>query len=218
MYYFKENEDKIEKYLITFDKEEVKRLRDRMVIDCGFNEHNEYTSDYRPTFDKKMIKNFSCTFVGKKEYIEETRDVYAYVYDLYKEPELVTLINKLLSGNKIVIKKILNYTVNKQESIDVKIKKANEELALIDVNDIVKKERKLSELNSLVKTKELNKNQKSIEPYYKELLGLIKCELVDSILTSELVRVEKFVEASDIQKEETNEKTPVKVLANRNWL
>lgn len=194
MYYFKCNGNQIDKYHVIFNKDEVKKLNQKIIQNCSFIEHKECDSDYSPRFDDiNLIKNLHSTFVGKKEYYEETRDLYHYSYDEYKPPYLVKLIKKLLNDDVNAIDQILNYDITPETSIDNKIKIVNQEFTEIADNDIVKKRLKLDELEKLLKSKDLNKNQQNICDYYEQLINLIDFNLVDSLELWELNRVESFL-------------------------
>lgn len=195
MIYFRKNDEVIEKYQVDFDKEEIEKLKKEIINNCSFIQHEEYESDYSPRFTDEIIRNFTYTPTGKeREYFEETRDIYRYSYDEYKPPYLVKLINQLLNGNSKAIDEILNYDISTKSSIDDRINLVNQEFSKIAPEDITKKKKKLKELEYLLKAKELNKNQQSIDAYYNQLIGLIKFDLVDSLSISELGRIESFLE------------------------
>ncbi len=195
MYYFINNGEKIEKYAVSFDKQQVKNLKDTIIDKCSFIEHQEFQSDYYPMFsDKKIIRNFQSTYIGKREYFEETREVYSFSYDRYNPPYLVLLIDKLLNDDIEVISEILNYDVSPKESIEDKINLVNKEFMEIDSENIYAKKLKLKELEDLLKLKQLNQNQQTIDIYYQQLLELISFDFVESIDINELHKIEKFLE------------------------
>lgn len=215
MLYFRKNDEVIEKYQVSFDKEEIEKLKKKIINNCSFIKHEEYESDYSPRFTDEIIRNFTYTPTGKeKEYFEETRDIYRYSYDEYKPPYLVELINQLLNGNSKAIDKILNYDISTKSTIDDRIDLANQEFNKIAPEDITKKKEKLKELEDLLKAKELNKNQQSIDVYYNQLVGLIKFDLIDSLPISELGRIESFLEIklSGVEISNSKEKPFVKSL------
>lgn len=216
MLYFRTNDEVIEKYQIDFNKEEVETLKEKIINNCSFIKHEEYESDQLPRFTGKIIKNYIHTYTGKeKNYFEETRDIYLYSYDEYKPPYLVKLINQLLNGNSEVIDEILNYDTSTKSTIDYRIDLVNKEFNKIDPKDISKKKEKLKELEELLKEKELNKGQQSVESYYNQLIELIKFNLIDSLPISELGRIESFLEIdlfSKIKISNFNEKPLVKSL------
>ena len=195
MIYFKKNDNNIEKYKINFNKEEIIELKKKIIDDCSFIKHNEYKSDYSPRFTSEIIKNFRCISTGEtKEYFEETRNIYLYIFDEYKPPYLVDLIDQLLNGDSNAINKILNYDISCETNIDDQINIVNQEINEISYEDISKKKDKIKELEDLLKDKKLNMNQKNIEPYYKRLMELINFDLIDSISISELEKIESFFE------------------------
>ncbi len=194
MYYFKNNGERIEKYQVNFSREKIERLKKEIIDRCSYIEHKEFISDYPPIFDdNSIIKNFHDTLVGKKEYFEETRDVYSYSYDEYKPPYLIELINRLINGDAEVIDEILTYDISSDESIDDKIKLVNQEFMDIEAENIDGKKAKLKELGDLLESKDLNRDQQNIEPYYYQLIKLIEFDLVDSLTIFELNRVESFL-------------------------
>lgn len=216
MLYFRKNDEVIEKYQVNFDKDEIEKLKNEIINNCSFIKHVEFASDYSPRFTNEIIRNFTYARTGKqKEYFEETRDIYLYSYDKYKPPYLVELINQLLNGNSKAIDEILNYDISPKSSIDDRINLANQEFSKIAPEDITKKKEKLKELEDLLKTKEINKNQQSIDAYYDQLIGLIKFDLIDSLPISELGRIESFLEinlSSKVEISNSKEKPFVKSL------
>ncbi len=196
MFYFKKNNDVIEKYKVDFNREEVEKLKIQIIDNCSLTLHKEYRSTYYPRFiDESLIRNFHSTCIGEKEYFEETKDVYLFSYDEYKPPYLTILIDRLLKLDPSAIDEILNYDLSFYLSIDDKIKLACQEFAQIDAEDVILKKEKLKELEDLLNYKELNKDN-SLVLYYNKLIKLINFELVDSILISDLKRVESFLEIS----------------------
>lgn len=219
MLYFKKNGDLIEKYQVSFDGKEIERLKIEIINNCSFIKHKEYKSDYSPRFtDESLIRNLQSTYVGEKEYFEETRDVYLYSYDEYIPPYLVELINRLLEHDSKAIDEIFNYDISTKTSIDDRINSVNQELIKTNPEDITQKKAKLKELEDLLKAKELNKGQQSIDLYYNQLMGLIKFDLVDSLSISELSRIESFLEiklANNIIASDSEDKAFEKSLKKR---
>lgn len=215
MIYFKKNNDVLEKYQVSFDRDEIEKLKQEIIDKCSFITHREYESDYSPRFDKnEIIRNFSYISTGKeKEYFEETREIYLYSYDEYEVPYLVKLINELLSGETKAIDKILNYgSFIHEKTIDEKILYLNQEFNDIDLENITKRINKLKEIEELLKSKELNKNQQSIEIYYNQLLKLIRFKLIDLVSISDIEKVESFFDIKLSNEEDLNEKPYTKSL------
>lgn len=195
MLYFRKNNKVIEKYLISFDKEKIEKLKNEIINKCSFINHIEYESEILPTFTNKIIRNYIDIPTGEvKMYFEETKDIYRFSYDEYEPPYLVELINQLLDGNLSAIDKILRYDISSKSNIDDRINLANIEFNNINLENIALRKAKLEELDKLYKLKELNKDQQSVELYYNQLIGLISFNLIDSLSISELDRIESFFE------------------------
>lgn len=216
MLYFRKNDDVIEKYQIDFDKEKIKKLKQEIINNCSLIKHIEYESDYTPILSNEIVKNFTYTRTGKeREYFEETRDIYHYSYDRYEPPYLVELINQLLNDNSKVIDQILNYEISSESTIDDSIELAYKEFKEIDPENVTKKAEKLKELEDLLKAKNYNINQQNIDLYYKELIELIKFNLIDSLPINELNKIESFLEinlSSEVEISDSDKKPFVKSL------
>ena len=216
MLYFRKNDDVIEKYQIDFDKEKIKKLKQEIINNCSLIKHIEYESDYTPILSNEIVKNFTYTRTRKeREYFEETRDIYHYSYDRYEPPYLVELINQLLNDNSKVIDQILNYEISSESTIDDSIELAYKEFKEIDPENVTKKAEKLKELEDLLKAKNYNINQQNIDLYYKELIELIKFNLIDSLPINELNKIESFLEinlSSEVEISDSDKKPFVKSL------
>lgn len=198
MYYFIDKKETIEKYSVSFSKEELEKLKIEVINNCSEIEHHEYEGTHGPNeFDYLRIRNYKERFVR----IQESRDslqwpdqrVYHYSYDEYKFPELVSVIDELLNGNVLTLDTIFNTNSEaKNETIDERIRKSSEELDAIDNLKIAKKREKLDELQKLIELKKLNKKQKSVVLYYARLRELITLDLVDTITKEEIERVNQF--------------------------
>ena len=208
MYYFIDKKETIEKYSVSFSKEELEKLKMEVINNCSEIEHHEYEGTHGPNrFDYLRIRNYKERFVR----IQESRDslqwpdqrVYHYSYDEYKFPELVSAIDELLNGNVLVLDTIFNTNPeSKIETIDERIRKASAELDAIDNLKITKKREKLDELQKLIELKKLNEKQKSVVPYYARLRELITLDLVDTITKEEIERVNQFFgNTADVKKQ-----------------
>ena len=195
MKYYKLKDDVIEKYNISFDSQELEKIRNEIIYKCSEIIHKKYQSDYSPSFsDDLIIMNYKERRTGKtKEYFEETRFIYEYSYDLYTPPDLVNLLNDLLRG-KNVLEDILTYKVSDKLSIDIKLADKEKEMRAIDDKNTKLKIEKLKEYEELLKLKKLNKNQKPLSMYYDRLINLFKFELEDTLKVEELNRVQTFME------------------------
>lgn len=195
MIYFKQKGNLIEKYEVSFDKEKVEALKERIIYECSFIEHRVFVSDYGAGYkDYRLVRNLTKVKVGEKDYFEETRTIYRYTYDEYIPPKLVDYINSFINGSSTSLNLILNYDFSGDMSIDERINNSTEEFNLIPVDNIYEKKKQLEKIDSLLKAKIINENQKDIKPYYQELMSLIHFELVDSITYEEINRFESFFE------------------------
>ena len=108
---------------------------------------------------------------------------------------MVTAIDNLLNGNVQALDVIYNQNSEITiKTIDERITETSGELTAIDNLNITEKKEKLNNLQRLVELKELNKNQKSVIPYYDKVRELITLEYVDSITKEELEKVNQFFE------------------------
>lgn len=200
MYYYADKKEFVEKYLITFSKDELENLRIDVINNCSEIVHHEYDATHGPNkYDGLKIRNYSEKFIKIKESNDSLQwpdqKIYHYSYDEYKFPNLVSIIDELIKGNTFVLDELLNDSIiSKVETIEERIKKASDELDNIDNLKIHEKKEKLNELQHLINLNELNKNQKSIIPYYDKLNKLLVLELVDTISKEELERVYQFFE------------------------
>ncbi len=205
MIYFKKNDEYLEKYEVTYDKEKVEQLKTRIIFECSRVEHREYCSDYGSCIrDEKLVKNFKAVLVGKKEYWEETRNVYKYIYDEYVPSDLVKYIDELLNDFSSSIDKIFNYDFKNDKSIDDLINEAMIKFNNMDQEDVIDKQQHLKYLDNLLESKRINSTQKDIRPYYQELISLIGFELVDKILINDIARVYLFLEQDQFELEKVN--------------
>lgn len=205
MIYFKKNNEYLEKYEVTYDKEKVEQLKERIIFECSRIEHRQYCSDYGSCIrDEKLVKNFKAVLVGKHEYWEETRNVYKYTYDEYVPSDLVKYIDELLNDYSSSIDKIFNYDFKNDKSIDGLINEAMIKFNNMDQEDVIDKQQHLKYLDNLLESKKINSTQKDIRPYYQELIPLIGFELVDKILISDIARVYLFLEQDQFELEKVN--------------
>jgi len=206
MYFYADKEDRIEKYLVTFDEGLLIELRKEIIDNCSLIEHCEYDAAYGPfsmfgkdsTKDNEYcIKNYSENFL----YVRESRDslqypdedIYHFSYDKYIFPKIVFYIDEILKGNFQVLKKAPE-SFEASKYFKDKIEEVSKELDAIDNLDVDKKQKKLEELKKLVKKAKLNENQKSTNKYLERLNNLISLKSVDTISIEEIARVDSFYE------------------------
>ena len=96
MIYYKQNDDFIEKYNVTFDETKIMELKEKITFECSFIKHKDFTSDYGAGIkDHKLVRNLNYKKVGEHEYWEETRDIYRYTY-----PPVQDLLFPILPTNR----------------------------------------------------------------------------------------------------------------------
>lgn len=206
--YFKKNNEYLEKYEVSYDKEKIEELKERIIWDCSKIKHVSFCSDYGAGIkDESLVKNFSSVLVGEKEYWEETRSIYRYTFDQYVPSELVKYIDGLLNGFSSSIDMIFNYDFKNDKSIDELIEEAMIKFNSIDPEKVYDKQQQLKYIDNLLESKKVGANQKDIRPYYQELIGLIHFKLIDKILINDINRVYSFLEAEQPNYEKVNVRT-----------
>ena len=213
MYYFYKNNDFIYKKSISFDNDKIDKIRNGLINNCSVIIHREYDSDYAPTLDNSLVRNYNEAFVGYKEYFEENRRVIHYSYDLLIPPKLVNLIDRLLSGDVTALHEIhYNYYFGFEKTIDDMIESKNNELRKTQNKNATNTIKILNELRELMKCKELNKNQISTYDYYYQLLNCINEKTVSKLDKKTFDKVNNFfdnnvvIEKGKIINEDNNTK------------
>ena len=91
MYYFKSNNEEIEKYEIAFNREEIIKLRAIISKECSFWLPKEAIDTSFP-YPNKVCRNIKEEKIGQRSSFDDERTVYRYTYEEFVEPELVSLI------------------------------------------------------------------------------------------------------------------------------
>ena len=191
-------EDRIEKYLVTFDEKLLRELRKEIIDNCSLIEHYEYdgTRDPSNTEDSE-IRNLSCKFVEREESRDSLhypdKDVYHYSYDKYVYPKFISYIDNFLKGDIQLLSKMPE-TTNVVKELKLRINTLSEELDAIDNLDIKNKKWKLEQIERRVNQLKLNENQVSTDNYFQKFNDLITLILVDTITIEEIARVDSFYE------------------------
>lgn len=177
-------------YEVEINKDELIKLRWVIAKKCSLIRHIDHITfssiefdlmnhlDVLPAVDKyKCIRNLDRD--GEWDYR------YHEVYDSYKAPYLVILIDKLLNGNASSIADIYEPDVSsKKIPLDIIVDELNESVK--NMKDLVEKRSLYStpfgepnfggvkeQIKSLAEHLELNKNQESTYDYYKKVQELI---------------------------------------------
>ena len=202
MIYLVREGDFINKYEVSFDKEKLNEIKCALIDNCSAIVHWKYedTKEY-VSFENSIIKNYKSTLLGKKECTDQygskvVKDIFLCEYDQYNVPVLVDLIDQLLKGWDGALDSILSYLPynwDPKTPIVKQLEQAKKEYMEIfqsgDKEQLIETLLKVGRLESEL---ELNKNQKSQKPYYKELLKSISFKFVDSIEKYTVDRVDDF--------------------------
>ena len=196
---FIEDKNSFLKYEVIVDKEELEKLKYKIINEYSIIEHIEKddTFGFRDlsVYAYLRRRNYSEIKIGVREYndfysMPET--LYHYSYDYYHFPYLIELIDKILEDENDYLSDIYNINYNKElVSLDKKVEKLNSEIDNLD-NSNYKKIDKLNELKNLLEQIKLNKDQKNVYKAYELVRKHIKFRLVDSIDKSQVKNVISF--------------------------
>ena len=188
-------DDRINKYELTFDRNQLEDLRIEIIDNCSEITHYEKDSIILPLKESylkiRKLKYNPIRLTESNDFYATGDPLYHLSYDEYKFPKIVYLIDKILKGDEDIE---LNYEEDK--TIDDQIKELEERYNKVSNNDISNKKYLLNELNQLFEKKKLNKNQKSCEEYYLKLQEVIHLKLIDSIKIDEISNALEFFENS----------------------
>ena len=204
MYYFSFIGNKIEKYEIDFDRKKLLQLREEIILNCSEIHHKEFEGVVGPKMDHLKIKNFSKIKVGVKESRNNCgpdQSLYYFSYDENEYPYLVTLIDRLLNGDIVVIDEFFNINLKKEKlPFQYRIEILLEEVSKISDMCVQEKIQKLLQLQEMIELSELNKNQKSVFEYYYKVRDYIYIEYIGEIEMSEWNHIQKFmgIDSSDL--------------------
>lgn len=196
MFYIEEENDELIKYEIIFDKEKLRDLKFEILKNCGKIIHRSFNSDYGPGVNLSHTKNYSCKEIGKKEYFEETRELYHYEFDKYIDTKLITLIDRLLEGDVSAIteiKKPEKQEIEKDEKAE--LRKKIEEILTHDISEIDtwKLEKLKEQIKEYQLNEKLNKNQKSDLEYYPKVLDCIEFREISRCKTEQIAKIDGLV-------------------------
>ena len=149
-------------------------MRKEVIERCSEIIHHDYESYKGPdTRDTLRIRNFIHFNVSKNNSKRDEK-ISRYIYEEYKFPYLVNLIDRILKRDFSAIDELIHINVSKENKplID-KINIVNSELDSISNFNISEKRSKLDELENLLVQVEYNKRQVSVFPYYEKVLDLL---------------------------------------------
>lgn len=197
MIYFMDEGKKRKKYEIVVDKDGLEKLKEEIINNCSMIIHHDCNTTKTPNYyDILRIRNYSEEKVGiyeSNDFYASCETLYHVIYDEYKYPYLIELIDRLLNNDEEALDEILNPNFEKEQiSIDKMINILEEKYNSISLSEIGAKREILEKLSQLYKLKELNKNQISVIEYYSKVKNFIKLKLIDDIDIELINRVNKF--------------------------
>ncbi len=219
MYYFEKQGNIINKYIVEFDVNELRKLNDEIITNYSTITHKESEGSLAPYYDgnTREFRNIKSTQIGVNEYIDGTdKTIYLFTYDEYFYPRISIEINNLLKGDITAINRIFAYEEEK-EYLKSKLSRLTSSFNLIDKNEFDDPldylESQIKELNNLkysldslnYNLEELEKEKSILDKYGEELKRNIKIELVDSIDEEELNKVSAFLDIN-LEPFSTNDK------------
>ena len=185
MYYIERNEKEVVKYDVKIFERGIEEIRDRLIKDYSsiINIYNYFCFSNVDKLETDNIKNYSNNSLKVN-------------FSYYIYPELVHLIDMLITDNISAIAKIVNYEQPKINSKEL----FNENYLLFIANDISNKLNIDFDVNDL---KSYLKEQKNIyinnDDYMfikEELLKCISFERIDSININDFYKMMNFLELS----------------------
>ena len=190
--------NKINKYNVEFNREELEKLNYDIIDNCSEVVHIELSRS-NPSLlaalceesDNSEIKNYK-----EKEEIIQDQKFYIYSYDKYIYPELSRQIKKLLNKDLNAINNILD-TNFIYKSINKKLEYLNKEMNESEDLETLEKLRK--NMNKLKKEKE------KLDYYYNKVKNIIKVELVQTMNVDKINAVSEFLDI-DLIPFSTNDK------------
>lgn len=155
-------------------RSELLIIRSEIIEKCSEIVHHDYESVSGPNLRDSLRFRNVIHFPVTRSILKSEGKIYRYVYDEYKFPYLVELIDRILKGDFTALIEILNINYEKElKPIQSKIDKASKELDMIDNLNIKDKRKKLDELEAYLEQLEYNKKQKSVILYYERVIDIL---------------------------------------------
>lgn len=122
-------EDKVIEYEVSYDPNDLEYLKKEIIYQCGYREHQTYTTVFPPNeFDIKT-ENLKKEKVGIQEGFEGDRTIYRVEYDLIKVPKIAEMIENLLERGS---RELFNFLLTNEKLEDYKDAVLKEEQKLIE--------------------------------------------------------------------------------------
>ncbi len=161
-------------------RDELLKIRREVIERCSEIIHHDYEATNGPNIrDPFKIRNYIHFPVSGSSKIEGK--TYRFVYEEYRYPYLVKLIDRLLNNDKRVFYELENIDFSKElVSFEEKIDRVSKELDSIPNKNIRDKREKLNELEYLLMQSEYNRRQVSVIPYYQMVIDLLNMHRIKS--------------------------------------
>ncbi len=175
-------------YTVKIDSKKLKKIREEIIENCSIIEHCKGVfADFLPHSDNQIIiKNMK---MGELHHIQENMgwpdtNYYEYTYDKYYFPNIIKIIDDILSGNEDQIESLFS-----EEDLKYDINNYRDISPLNDINNLLAEyvethdESKLSSAQiklSMFKHRNINKQKRSIKDYYLELQKCFEFQKVTS--------------------------------------
>lgn len=199
MYYYVQNGEYFEKYLLSFDVNELTKLRDEMIEKCSrivpnqIGELNHIMKDFP---DRKLtnLKDLGISRIVSRG-TEPDVTYHKYSYTIYYYPEEVILINELLKGNAQVY-----HNIKFKEKIDYEklINEKDEKINAIANRKTVTKMAALQDLDTLINESNASKNQLGTIAYQERFEKIVNLKLLKQIKVSDIKEVLNFFNSDEI--------------------
>lgn len=161
-------------------RDKLLKIRNEVIESCSEIIHYDYEDTNGPSIRSSLkIRNFISFPISKSSRTEGK--VYRFVYEEYKFPYLVYIIDRILKNDRNAIDELYNMDFSKEIiPFENKIEKISCELDSIPNRNIKDKKAKLEELENLLVHAEYNKRQVSIVPYYQMVIDLLEMHKINS--------------------------------------
>ncbi|MGN1312131.1 MAG: hypothetical protein ACI4U4_03870 [Bacilli bacterium] len=206
---------------VTFDKEKLEKLRLKLLNTCSEIVFHKYkTTNPYSIVENEIIRDFKCKEIGIRhgKGYEPDLPEYQVEYYEYRPPIEVLLLKEIIAGDNNSLVYLLDRLNNVNEDI-IKISnpkveelnKLNKEIEVELKNSNISLEETANKLLNINKKKKsleeqitLNKNQKPIELYYKEIKSLFIYIPTDMLPLEDLNKVLTFFSYEKDNEKELN--------------
>ena len=166
MYYYKIENDLINKYQIIIDEESLQNLRNEIYLKQRIIRHHEDKTTIHHHCKPYGYENYTQKFIGQKD----GENVYLEIYDTFETPYLVKIIDEILKDNFSAFIKLNDYKEDLNEENNLEYKNLIDKFNSL-IKQINRKEyNNLDEINSTLKKTytDLENLNKEIEEYNKK--------------------------------------------------